>query len=203
MTIREGEPWGEIVDRPTGLPRFETPRALGHALEEQIDNGGSFACFLDSANVRLLLGVERSFTTSCLRVSFDALHVEVANNAKVQTFVAVDTVEIGRSYFHGEWMIVTNTGFWRGRRIASRAHPNDGRVDIVTVDPHMTFRQRVLARHRMRLSAHLPHPHLSMKQVDTVSWSGTPRTVHIDGMRLRAIDSLRVTVIPDAVVLYI
>lgn len=203
MTIRPGDQWGEIVPAPSDIPRFSSTRALGEALEARGMRNDPFRCSLHAPQVYQLLGIDSPSPTRSLRVSFDVFQVNATTEDGSRMYIAVDSVVVGNSLLRGEWLMMTNTGFWRKRRIATRAHPNDGLVDVVAVDRCMSIQQRVLARHRMRWGTHLPHPQLSVKQIATASWSGPPQVVHIDGVRLRSITAIQVTVVPDALVLYL
>jgi diacylglycerol kinase family enzyme len=150
-----------------------------------------------------LLGLEHHEGETCLSVPIDILSIDITTAEGHTSAIAIDTVEIGRGFFHGDWSLLTNTGYWRSQRIASRAHPNDGRVDLVTVNRLMSFRQRLFARYRMRWGTHLPHPHMTIRQVESFSWDGPPLNVRVDGERFRAVTAIRVTVMPDAVLLYV
>jgi diacylglycerol kinase family enzyme len=117
--------------------------------------------------------------------------------------VCVDSLVLGDHLLWGALVIVTNTGFWRGRRLAPRAHPNDGRADVVTVDTRMTPRQRLSAWHRMRWGTHLPHPHASVEQHRAIELDGPPRKLTIDGVRVGVATAVRIRVQPDALMLYV
>lgn len=205
MTIRKGDPWGEEVPQPNGLPCFSTARAIGRAVESHAQQPVKtpFACVTTDRHVLQLLGLEDHKRDTCLRIPVDIVAVDLTTAEGRSNVVALDTIEVGDGFFHGDWVLFTNTGYWRGKRIASRAHPNDGRVDLVTVNHAMSIRQRFLARYRMRWGTHLPHPHIAIKQVDSYSWDGPPRQVCVDGERIQAVTAIRIRVIPDAVTLYV
>lgn len=205
MTIRAGDPWGEVVPRPVGLPHCATSRSLGQAVEAhaQGHRDERFACTTSDRHIMQLLGLDHHERDTCLRIPIDVLSIDVTTSEGCRNVIAIDTVEIGRGFFYGDWSLLTNSGFWRSQRIASRAHPNDGHVDLVTVNREMSFRQRLLARNRMRWGTHLPHPHIAIRQVELFSWDGSPLIVRVDGERFRAVTAIRVTVLPDAVMLYV
>jgi hypothetical protein len=68
---------------------------------------------------------------------------------------------IGR-WFRGNHAIVSSTSFVAGRRIFSRAHPNDGRLDWLVIETGMTLRQRIDFRRRTRTESHVPHPFVTV-----------------------------------------
>jgi len=103
-------------------------------------------------------------------------------------------------------------GAWRGSLIlvmvsghlgpfepAPRAHPGDGLLDIVEVDRRMSPRQRLMARRRARLGAHLPHPDISTTRVRDLRRSfAEPMTVVVDGRAVGATTHLDVAVVAAA-----
>lgn len=205
MTIRAGDPWGEEVPRPVGLPHYATSRSLGQAVEAHTygHHKEQFVCTTSDRHIMQLLGLDHHERDTCLRIPIDVFSIEITTAEGRTSVIAIDTVEIGRGFFYGEWSLLTNSGFWHSQRIAGRAHPNDGHVDVVTVNRAMSFRQRLLARYRMRWGTHFPHPHISIRQVELFSWDGSPLLVRVDGERFRAVSAIRVTVLPDAVMLYV
>ena len=54
-------------------------------------------------------------------------------------------------------------GTWN---VAPRAHPNDGKLDVISVGRGMTFRQRLQARTRLELGTHVPHPAIGSRVPD-------------------------------------
>lgn len=205
MTIRKGGEWGELCDPPTHIPRFTSARDLGRILE-QGDTAHlgrpPFSCFVHNENFMDLLGVKGARYGRCLRAPVDLLIVETLVGGVTRHFVAVEQVRLASRLSNGAVVLISNTGIWRRRRFAPRAHPNDGRIDILTVDDDMSLRQRVLAYRRARLGNHLPHPQLHLEQSATFAWRGSPLSCWIDGERIGSVSALNVRVAPDAAVLY-
>lgn len=92
--------------------------------------------------------------------------------------------------------MVSNSGILRGRNLLPRAHPNDGRVDVLEVRS-MTLRQRFLSWHRALRGDHLPHPGLAVSQTRSIELAvGPGRVLTLDGRRRRC-ESCVITVVPD------
>jgi hypothetical protein len=204
VTIRKGDSWGEIVDPPAGLQTFRSSRELARLLTSSPSSvhGKQFSCILLAKNFQRLLGRSKSRGKHDLRIVVDLLQVEVTAGGVGRQFIAIDTVLLPGSRWSGAVVLITNTGFAQGRRLAPRAHPNDGRMDVLKVDPTMTVRQRLLAVQRTRWGTHLPHPCLSVDQMSDFSWSGPAGSLHIDGQSIRSVTDVTVRVLPDALVLY-
>ena len=113
---------------------------------------------------------------------------------------AVSSIEIGSWLSRQRFVCVSNCGFIGSYNIAPRAHPNDGEMDVVTVDPTMDWRQRLQARSRARLGQHVPHPQIWMERGVTHTWrkeSGRER-LRVDGVVIANWSSIEVAVMPDA-----
>jgi hypothetical protein len=103
-------------------------------------------------------------------------------------------------------------GWWRGPvtalmnaqylgpwDVAPRAHPNDGRVDVVSVGRSFGVGNRWKARSRLPLGTHLPHPAISTRQVRTGRWEMDPSVrLRVDGVDVGRGRILTADVEPDA-----
>ena len=93
-------------------------------------------------------------------------------------------------------MNVDRLGRWDA---APRAHPNDGRADVVEVAADMGLRARWQARSRLSSGTHLPHPQLTNRRITDETWTfDRPRRLWVDGVKRGTVRSLRVAVEPDA-----
>jgi diacylglycerol kinase family enzyme len=93
---------------------------------------------------------------------------------------------------------------FRGRRVFQKSHPNDAKIEVLTIDRKMRLRQRLLAVMRVRKGSHLPHPHLTIWQTTTEDMHfHRPLPVFVDGVKVAMADTLRISVIPDAINIYI
>ncbi len=100
--------------------------------------------------------------------------------------------------------MVMNAQFLGPYDVAPRSHPNDGKLDVVRVDPAMGRRERWQARQRARTGTHLPHRHLSARSVADADFDfDDSMVVWIDGVRCGTARHLSVSVEPDAFVAYV
>lgn len=82
--------------------------------------------------------------------------------------------------------------------VAPRAHPNDGRVDVVEVASEMSLRDRLAARRRLPLGHHVPHPRISTRQVRSLTVELEPgERVWIDGIDAGEALRVEIAVEPD------
>lgn len=209
MTIEKGVPWGERVAPPADTPTFTDCAALGAHLRtiptfnspNNIRQPHEFV--LHDVSFRSLLGIDHEDNGNAIRIPIDVLEVSFVLERGEDQAVALDHVMLGGRLLWDELVLVSNTGFWRSRRIAPRAHPNDGRADVVTVSARMGIRQRLLAWRRARWGTHLPHPAINIEQHAQYHWSGAPRLLTIDGAHRGIVTSVHVRVVADALVVYV
>jgi hypothetical protein len=83
--------------------------------------------------------------------------------------------------------------------VAPKAHPGDGRVDVVSVAASMSRRQRWAARQRLATGTHLPHPDIGLRRMAEGEWSFERAVrVWVDGVGVGRTGRLRAVVEPDA-----
>lgn len=201
MTIRPGSPWGEVVACPPGLITVADDAALAWYLDANVDaalrvTGGDLARTVGGPST----GPE------CRRYPIDGLRV-VLDGDDAHAHLAVAHVVVRRpgplGWWRGEiWaaMNVSRLGEWD---VAPRAHPNDGRIDVVAVDAGLSVRARWHARRRLPTGAHVPHPAISLTRPSTATWRGAPAAVYVDGVRVAQARSVDVTVDPDLAVIHV
>ena len=202
MTIERGRPWGTSATVPADAVWVPSDAALSvlPAGTCAIATAGD----LWDATGRPRVGEAGS---SCNVVPIDALECSITwDDGSVTTVVAASRVEVGAWMRPGHrYVCVTNAGMVDGANLAPRAHPNDGRLDVLGLSASMPWRQRAQARRRSRTGSHLPHPDIKVAQSASFSITRTgPRErLVIDGTvrptnRSRAAWlSVTVTVLPD------
>ena len=166
MTIERGRPWGTTATVPADAVRVPSDADFS-ALPAgtcAIVTGGD----LWDATGRPCVGAAG---TACTLVPIDALECTITwDDGSTTTVVAVSRVEVGTWMRPGHrYVCVTNAGMVDGANLAPRAHPNDGRLDVLEVSASMPWRQRAQARRRSRTGSHLPHPDISVAQSATVN----------------------------------
>jgi hypothetical protein len=107
----------------------------------------------------------------------------------------------------GRWLgplvAVMNAQFIGAWDVAPRGHPNDGRVEIVEVDARFSIRDRLVARRRLPLGTHVPHPAISTRSVREGTFEfASPMVLRIDGVKVGRCRTLGVRVRPDAAIVY-
>lgn len=133
------------------------------------------------------------------QLPFDVIEADL-NGA---TFRAAAHIRVGH-FLWGDCHLFCNVALFRGRRIFLKSHPNDGKIEVLTIDREMKLRQRLLAIMRVRKGSHLPHPHLKISQSTTENMHfQRPLPVFIDGEKVGMSDTLRISVIADAINIYI
>jgi len=101
-----------------------------------------------------------------------------------------------RTGWNGPFAVVMNAGWFGDWYLGPRAHPNDGLLDITS--GALTFQQRLLARRRVSVGTHLPHP--SLKMVRRPEWKvafDTRTSIWVDGQRVGRVTKLKVQSLPD------
>jgi len=68
------------------------------------------------------------------------------------------------SWLRGTIVAAMNAAWVGAWNVAPRAHPGDGRLDVVTVAPTMRVGQRIHAYRRLPHGGHIPHPGISVRR---------------------------------------
>ena len=90
-----------------------------------------------------------------------------------------------------------NSEWWGSWLVAPRAHPNDGRLDLVEGD--LPIRQRLLIRRRVLTGDHLPNSALKVGRIAELKREFVrPMRVIIDGVEEDRCRHLSLQVLPDA-----
>ena len=171
MTISRGREWGHDGTVPDDSVVVDRDSALASTRA---------ACvLLAGGDLHEALGRPpvRSTGERCTLLPVDALVCTIVRpDGTSDRRLAASTVETGG------WMrprarhiCVTNAGMVRGRNLAPRAHPNDGRFDVVELSSTMALRQRIIARRRARTGTHVPHPDISVHQTTTFALTRSGR----------------------------
>ncbi|MFM8387839.1 MAG: hypothetical protein ACKOA5_01155 [Actinomycetota bacterium] len=178
MTIEKGANWGEVVAACDGgiLATGDLARELG-VDERRATHDGPW-----------------------LRLPLDMITVEAIDSRGRHRERVVTSWLTAGSRMHGDFLIVSSTSFVGGRRIFSRAHPNDGRLDWLALHPGMSLRQRMAFRRRTRTESHLPHPLVSVGTGASLTRSfARPATVRFESAEsMTDVVELTATIRPDA-----
>jgi hypothetical protein len=105
---------------------------------------------------------------------------EALVDGKVRFFVAHVVVR-GRTLWRGGATAAMNAQYLGRWDVAPRAHPGDGALDVVEVDPAMGLGDRWKAWRRLPSGTHVPHPRLATRRAGAVQLDVAGRRVVIDG----------------------
>ncbi len=194
MTIRKGEQWGHRVPTPDVFRVAEDDADLA-------THGPGEPLSLRRGDLHKALGgptLPRR-GCDCTSVPIDALRCLVTlTDGQTTERWAASSVAIG-TWWSGEFVVVSNSGFLDGLNIAPRSHPNDGEADAVTLRPGMSRRQRFMARRRARTGTHVPHPDISVRRVNSFTRERTHRRerLSIDGRAVAEWQSIDIVVVAD------
>ena len=192
MTIEKGQPWGTAGIVPSGLNVARSDR-------EVIDSGSP--CAVSAGNLHAALGRPsvKNPGDECMLLPVDGMRVEVERpDGTREVLHAVSDVTVGSWWARSGWVVVSNTGHIGSLNLLPRAHPNDGRLDVLVLAGSMGYRERMTARGRARTGSHLSHPDLSVKAV--TEWAHTRRgreRLRVDGSRVAEWSRIVVMVEPD------
>ena len=190
MTIQKGEPWGEAVDRPGDLLVADADVAVAQAFRDRTAE----AVGLSGGDLYRAVGSPPP-RPEMQRLPIDVLDVA----ADGREFVAVAHVVARRGWWRGRIVAVMNVDHLGEWNVAPRAHPNDGRFDVVDVDPAMSVRQRWQARGRLVAGTHVPHPKIAVRTGTEMTWSfDRPCRIRVDGEDVTEARELSIVVRPDA-----
>lgn len=190
MTIERGKSWGSSVERPI-TDRVANSDAdivqwwSAAPAEPIVLTGGDLFRALGSPPTR----------DPAMLFPIDLIEVTTDEG----TLTAASHVVVRHRWWRGRIIGVFNSDYLGDWNVAPRAHPNDGKLDIIEVAPTMNWRQRWQARQRLATGTHVPHPSITMVRKPAASFEfAHPTPVWIDGQPHRPTGTLNVTVLPDA-----
>jgi hypothetical protein len=185
VTIRPGEPWGTEIARPGDLVEVDTDHALAAR--------GSALTGVRGGDLFQSLGAPPS-RDPVQQLPVDGLRVRLDGEVRD----AVAHVVLRRGWWRGRLVAVMNVDRLGDWNVAPRAHPNDGRFDVVEVDPAMTLRDRWAARGRLPAGTHVPHPRISVSRGTSQRWTfDRPIGVWLDGVSAGRHRVVEVEIVPD------
>lgn len=206
MTVQKGVDWGALVTTPGG------PWASGGEsdLSEHVNQGSSMPFQVTDGALYELLGHPASPVGShmCRELPLDLISIEMTTSGGVDMTLRGFNVVIRRrltrgGMLRGSVVVASSLGMYRILRLSNRAHPNDGRMEVLAID-RAPIRQRLLGFSRLRrgedaLSAHFRVSHESRFESEIPSGY----VVLIDGRRVSAVRHVRLSVATDAVRIHI
>jgi hypothetical protein len=133
----------------------------------------------------------RSAEASRLSVDLGSVLVD----GRLHWFVA--HLVVRRSWLRGPVFGAFNAQWLGAWDVAPRAHPGDGRLEVVEVT--MSTGDRLKARKRLLTGTHVPHPGIRLSRADAVQ-RDVPKgqSVWLDGQRLGPAKAVSIRLEPDA-----
>lgn len=201
MTITRGSSWGELGPLPddgvvvrddvSAAALVERARADGREPPPIGLLGGDLCRTVggrgDEARLR---------SPGAARLVVDVLVVRLDDGP--ERIAVAHAVVRGRTWLRGPIDAVMNAAWVGEWNVAPRAHPNDGRVDVVRAD--LSLGDRLKARSRLPLGTHVPHPGIrTTRESEVVLDAASPRRVWLDGVLVGSARRVTVRVEPDAV----
>ncbi len=177
----KGQDWGEIAPVPSdavwaaddteAVIAIEEARRAGNDIPPVCLVGGDLARTLGGRGDRERLQAEGG---THVPVDLGAALVD----GQLHWFVA-HLVARG-SWLHGRIVIAANAAFIGSWNIAPRAHPGDGRLDVLDGNP--PFGDRLRARRRLPAGTHVPHPAIEVRRTAAAQFEfHRPTRVWLDG----------------------
>lgn len=197
MTIQKGQPWGHTYEVPLITRDVDSDWQLARGTQSDIH-------ILTAGDMYTALGKPAAMQIGDSRtlVHIDAMECTITNETTTFSLLASATIEIGQWVGLGRarrYVVVTNGGLLDGRNIAPRAHPNDGSVDVMSLDSSMPMRERRSSRKRALTGAHVPHPSITISRGDSLVFSReyTRERLVIDRQKITSWNSIEIKVHPD------
>lgn len=102
-----------------------------------------------------------------------------------------------RTWWWGRVVVAMNAQYLGDWDVAPKGHPNDGRLDVL--DGNLPLGQRLLARRRLPLGTHVPHPGVEQRRVEAIQIDfDRPTPVELDGEPMGSARTLSLRVEADA-----
>ena len=193
MTIRKGEAWGSPGSLPDDAVLVDSDADAAAALSTARREGRPLPTLgLTGGDLCRTLGGRGALST-VVRCDLG----EVLVDGRVRYFVAHVVVR-GRTLWRGSAVAAMNAQYIGGWDVAPRAHPGDGKLDVVEVAASMSVSDRLEARRRLPSGTHVPHPGITTRQVPAVQLDVAGRRVLLDGVAVPAAKALSIRVEADA-----
>ena len=207
MTIRKGQDWGERVETPTDLLVFTDDSSANTYLKEVFANGRELQSIaILNSNLARVFGLNGATigSTTMLRTRLDLIEVSyVLLSSQTAKMHYLGNAIIRNGWLRGAITGVFNSSFIGSWDCAPKAHPNDSKLDVVSIDQSMNVRQRLTAKRLVKLGSHLPHPKISYKQTENFKIDlQEPAHLFVDSIDLGMVRHCDFRVISDALSLY-
>jgi len=196
MVIAKGDDWGESVHKQ-GVVCTRSDHDV--FLHQAFPVRGDIAQTIGSDLGKRSAIKQFDNRTQWHQLPFDVIEVNIDG----VSLRAAAHIRIGHLLW-GECHLLSNVAFYKGKRVFAKSHPNDGKIEVLTMAREMGIRQRFMALMKVRQGSHLPHPHLVSRQAtDELFQFHRSLPIFIDGKKIGNASELRMLVIADAINIYI
>ena len=213
MTISKHGLYGTPVSRPSSLHVLQSDLEIA---QHYISGDTATTCTVTKGSIAQALGISSEMIfqnpepnqhmtlvdIDLLQIDFRTTTPSTVNSSTSSRIVVAGTIAIQHRTLLSTCLILSNSGLLRSRDVLPRAHPNDGFVDVLEVDPKISIRQRAIAWRRSAIGSHLPHPSFRVSRSIDFQWSGSPAHMIADGVSYKGVVWLQCTVLADAMKLY-
>lgn len=192
MAVEKGKEWGH-----PGLLPPSTMVASSDAEANELLAGGELSIGLEAGDLARTLGIRQPYDPVSPKqlVPIDAVSVELDDGS---VHIGLAHVLLGHPVASRQSVAIMNAAFWHGRNIAPRAHPGDGKLDVVHLQ--LSAADRIKAWRRMTSGSHVPHPAISIRRVPAgQAQVAKRRSVWVDGRRIGRSMTVAYQVIPEAI----
>lgn len=192
MPVEKGREWGQPGKLPAAVPVASNDHEASSLVQT-----GELVIGLEAGDLARTLGIRKPYDPSGPKqlVQIDTIAVELDDGS---THTAIAHALLGHPVASRQSFAIMNAAFWNGRNIAPRAHPGDGKLDIVHLGT--TGLDRIRAWRRMTTGTHVPHPAISISRRAAGEVRGPKaKSVWVDGRRVGRTSVLRYRLIPEAV----
>ena len=198
MTVKPGVDWGELVPIPADAVDIGSDADLAAALER----GERRALRLRGGDLFKAVGAPSGATSVKVPVDILRVHLDEHEATAVAHVIARPAGLLG--WWRGSILCVMNVEHVGRADIAPRAHPNDGRFDVVEVAASMSWRDRRQAWRRLPTGTHVPHPDISTRRSRREDFSfDHPVAVRVDGIERGLVRSISISVVPDGATVFL
>lgn len=197
MTVEKGRDWGDLGPARDDLVVVAgDPEAAAVVAAAEAEGRPTPPIGLLGGDLCRVLGGRGD--EARLRAGGTAVRVDLGQavlDGEAHLFVA--HLVARRAWWSGPFAAVMNAEHVGDLDLAPRAHPGDGRLDVL--EGRLGVGDRFEARRRARTGTHLPHPDLRVTRV--AAWEATwtrPMPIRLDGRPVGRFREVAVTLRPDA-----